>query len=59
MGASPLVAAINVENMEMVVVFPAPLGPRRLKISPSSISKEMSFTAAKSAFFYQMRSLQD
>src|ERR1035438_9560488 len=29
----------------MVVVFPAPLGPRKAKISPSATSKETSLTA--------------
>ena len=36
---------------EMVVVLPAPLGPSRLKISPSLMSKEMPLTAVKSPYF--------
>src|SRR5262245_66308280 len=32
----------------MVVVFPAPLGPRNAKISPGWTSNEMSFTATTS-----------
>ena len=32
----------------MVVLFPAPLGPRNPNISPLSTEKEMSFTAVTS-----------
>jgi hypothetical protein len=32
----------------MVVLLPAPLGPKNPKISPFSTEKEMSFTATKS-----------
>ena len=32
--------------MEMVVLLPAPLGPRRLKISPSAMSKLTPSTAS-------------
>ena len=31
----------------MVVVLPAPLGPRKAKISPAATSKETSLTAVK------------
>ena len=34
--------------LEMVVVLPAPLGPRKPKSSPASTENEMSFTAVKS-----------
>jgi hypothetical protein len=34
----------------MVVVFPAPLGPRKPKHSPSSISNDMPSTAVKSPY---------
>src|SRR6185503_20354401 len=48
--ASPDVGAYKVDNMEMVVVFPAPFGPSRLKISPSLISKDIPLTAVKSPY---------
>src|SRR5262245_55498026 len=40
---------MRLETTEMVVVFPAPLGPRRPKISPSSISSEIPRTASRPA----------
>src|ERR1700755_808116 len=43
----PLVGLSSVVSILMVVVFPAPLGPRKAKISPSATSKETSFTAVK------------
>ena len=52
MVASPVVGVYKVDSMEMVVVFPAPLGPSRLKISPSLISKEIPLTAVKSPYFF-------
>ena len=38
----------SVVSILMVVVLPAPLGPRKAKISPCATSKEMSLTAVKS-----------
>ena len=43
--AVPEVGASNVANIEIVVVFPAPFGPKRPNISPSLISKSKSSTA--------------
>jgi hypothetical protein len=40
-----LVGGSNVVNILMVVVFPAPFGPRNAKISPLGTSNEMSLTA--------------
>ena len=45
--ALPPVRVSRVQRMEMVVVLPAPLGPRNPKSSPGSTVKEMSFTAVK------------
>mmetsp|Transcript_80943 Transcript_80943/g.216019 ORF Transcript_80943/g.216019 Transcript_80943/m.216019 type:complete len:554 (+) Transcript_80943:100-1761(+) len=42
---SPLVAAISPQSMRRVVVFPAPLTPRRPRISPGSMSRDMPRTA--------------
>src|SRR5580698_2334413 len=44
----PLVGDSSVVSMRMVVVLPAPFGPRKAKISPDATSKEMSSTALKS-----------
>src|ERR1700761_5029043 len=44
----PLVGRSSVVSILMVVVFPAPLGPRKAKISPCATSKVMSFTALES-----------
>ena len=41
----PLVLARVVVRMQMVVVLPAPLGPRKAKSSPGRTSKLMSSTA--------------
>ena len=41
----PLVGVKRVVIMEMVVDFPAPLGPKKPKISPSLTSKLTPFTA--------------
>jgi hypothetical protein len=49
--ASPPVGMKRVESIEMAVVLPAPLGPSKLKISPSLISNEIPFTAVKSPNF--------
>ena len=43
----PLVGFSSVVSILMVVVLPAPLGPRKAKISPSSTSNETSLTAVK------------
>ena len=37
----PLVGRSSVVSILMVVVLPAPLGPRKAKISPGATSKEM------------------
>ena len=37
----PAVGASSVVSILMVVVLPAPLGPRKAKISPALTSKEM------------------
>src|SRR5579862_5443147 len=44
----PLVGLSSVVSILIVVVFPAPFGPRKAKISPCCTSKEMPFTAVKS-----------
>ena len=44
----PLVGASSVVSILIVVVLPAPLGPRKAKISPACTSNEMPSTAAKS-----------
>ncbi len=46
----PLVFARVVVRIEMVVVFPAPFGPRNAKSSPGRTSKLMSSTAGLSDF---------
>jgi hypothetical protein len=38
--------------MRMVVVFPAPLGPRKPKTSPRRTSSERRSTAVKSPYFF-------
>src|SRR5512140_3323946 len=43
--AVPREGLTNPSSILMVVVLPAPLGPRRPKISPFSTSKETSWTA--------------
>src|SRR6266481_5289069 len=47
-SSEPLVGARSVVSILIVVVFPAPLGPRNAKISPLGTSKEISSTAVKS-----------
>src|SRR5690349_6006684 len=42
---TPLVGCRSVVSILMVVVFPAPFGPRNAKISPGCTSKETSLTA--------------
>src|SRR5664279_3978395 len=46
--ASPALGASTPQSMRMVVLLPAPLGPRKPKISPFSTSKVSSDTAVKS-----------
>src|SRR6476659_5616431 len=43
-----------VVRIEMVVVFPAPFGPRNAKSSPGSTSKLTSSTAATDDFLYRL-----
>ena len=45
-AASPPLGRSRQLSMEMVVLLPAPLGPRRLKISPSAMSKLTPSTAS-------------
>src|SRR6185503_14549820 len=47
----PLVGCSRVVSMRIVVVLPAPFGPRKAKISPLATSNEMSSTAVKSPNF--------
>src|SRR3984957_18617835 len=47
----PLVGRNSVVSILMVVVFPAPFGPRKANISPCATSKLMSLTAVKSPNF--------
>src|SRR5262249_33910640 len=47
----PLVGGSSVVSILMVVVFPAPFGPRKAKISPLGTSNDTSLTAVKSANF--------
>ena len=44
----PLVGRSSVVSIWIVVVLPAPLGPRNAKISPACTSNEMPSTAATS-----------
>ena len=48
--APPEVGLSNVDRMRMVVVFPAPLGPRKPNSSPRSTSKLTSSTARDSPY---------
>ena len=47
-SADPAVGAASVHSILIVVVLPAPLGPRKPKISPGSTSNEISSTAVSS-----------
>ena len=47
----PLVGLSRVVSILMVVVLPAPFGPRKAKISPFCTSNETSFTALNSPNF--------
>jgi hypothetical protein len=44
----PLVGCSSVVSIRMVVVFPAPLGPRKANTSPRRTSNDTSSTAVKS-----------
>src|SRR5438132_139921 len=44
-SSEPVVGRNRVVSILIVVVFPAPFGPRNAKISPGRTSKETSFTA--------------
>src|SRR3990170_5869598 len=46
-SAIPDVGERRVQRIFMVVVFPAPFGPRNPKNSPSLTSKDMPFTAVR------------
>ncbi len=48
--AVPLVGESVVVRIEIIVVFPAPFGPRSAKNSPARTSNEMPSTALRSAF---------
>ena len=50
MKSSPEVFSWIVHSVLMVVLFPAPLGPRKAKIVPRSTLNEMSSTAVKSPY---------
>src|SRR3989442_1039060 len=43
--ACPLVGWSNVQSILIVVLFPAPLGPRKPKVSPCSTWRSIPFTA--------------
>src|SRR5262249_17832678 len=47
-GASPPLGCMSVHRTEIVVVFPAPLGPRNPNSSPGSTENEMPSTAVNS-----------
>src|SRR5947209_1660423 len=47
----PLVGVSSVVSILIVVVLPAPFGPRKAKISPALTSSEMSLTANTSPYF--------
>src|SRR5580698_4838916 len=48
----PLVGVSRVVSILMVVVFPAPFGPRKAKISPLATSKDTLSTAVNSPNFF-------
>src|SRR6266852_8062971 len=54
MSTLPEVGASVVVRIEMVVVLPAPLGPRRAKNSPGSTSNEIPSTALTLPFRYRL-----
>src|ERR1700744_17080 len=47
-SARPALGLVSVQSMLIVVVLPAPLGPRKPKTSPVSTSKFVPLTASKS-----------
>src|SRR6185437_4823544 len=47
-SARPEVGLVSVQSMLIVVVLPAPLGPRKPKTSPLPTSKSTPLTASKS-----------
>jgi hypothetical protein len=51
-GIDALVGVRSVVSILIVVVFPAPFGPRKAKISPAWTSSEMSSTADTSPYFF-------
>ncbi len=54
MSAVPVVGASSVTSIRISVDLPAPLGPSRPKISPSSTWKVIPLTAVKSPNFLTM-----
>src|SRR5699024_9045427 len=50
--ANPLVGLIIVESILMVVLLPAPFGPKNPKISPSDTVKLTPFTASSSLYCF-------
>src|SRR6185369_11101014 len=52
MTTRPLVGLMRPTSMRMVVVFPAPFGPRKPKTSPSPIWKETSSTIVRSPMIF-------
>src|ERR671917_590540 len=48
MRISPSVGSMSLLTIRIVVVLPHPDGPTKTQISPSGISKERSFTTARS-----------
>lgn len=52
MNALPEVGKRSVQRIFIVVVFPAPFGPRKPKIVPSSTSKEILSTAVIPSNFF-------
>src|ERR1051325_6779546 len=53
----PLVGSDSPAMMRMVVVLPAPLGPRKPKISPRSAVSDNRSTAVKSPYFFVRSSI--
>ena len=48
MVSDPAVGRDTAEIMRIVLVLPAPLGPRKPKLSPRSMATSMPLTASKS-----------
>ena len=51
MSAVPLSAVSSPRRILIVVLFPAPLGPRKAVIRPFTASKEISFKISLSPYF--------